>query len=258
MLLFAALFGVLISSCEQEEALQSQHVALTKTSVNQPITNIVLSPVPQCELVSVDWSNTSIIPGQTKTFEIKYYAGAIYKWTASGSIAIVGADNTNKVTIQAAKKGSGTLSVTMDVPGNATLACGNTGTIVVQLGGGDGPPSCGCPSPKIITKNLCVSGGHPHWRLQVINVSSGDQIRWYTQHATIMGSNNTENVTVKVLQDAAAGFTVYCQVTRPCSGGVEKSRTAYYTNYYGQSCEAGTSGFSNSCNGGAPGNDDLK
>ena len=49
---------------------------------------------------------------------------------------------------------------------------------------------------------------------------------------------------------STAGFTVYCKVERTCSDGSKKVRTAYYTNYYGNSCGTGTTGYVGGCSGG--------
>jgi hypothetical protein len=245
------LFGCLFSSCEQEESLQVRDIESDEHSLAKNDVGVspsaVASPIPECTLISADWDGASLLSGQSKTYEIQYYSGAIYKWTVSGSISIVGVDNSNRVTIRANTTGIGSLSVTMDVPGNAGLACGNTGQLSISGGGGT---VCSCPSP-IIDDMLCVSGGHPYWRFQLNNVSSGDNIRWYTQHATIMTGQGTDYVIVNPYSSAVGGFTLYCEVTKRCSDGSSKSRTAYYTNYYGGVCGNGTTGYSNTCGGGS-------
>jgi hypothetical protein len=263
ILVFTALFGVLFSSCEQDEPVITQYQESATQIDKSTSATSVLAPVPECTLISADWDGISMSKLQTKTFEIKYYEGAIYQWTVSGSIAIVGSANSNTVTVQALTIGTGGLSVTMDVPGNPALACGNTGTINVVSGsggtgsgdtGGTGSGTlCQCPAPSIVA-DLCVSGGHPDWRFHVTGISSSDKIRWYAQHGTIMVNNTMTDVIVRVLEPG--GFTVYCEVTRTCSNGSKLSRTAYYTNSYGQLCAAGTKGFANTCNG--PVYDNLK
>lgn len=113
------------------------------------------------------------------------------------------------------------------------------------IGGG----SCSCPNP-VIDDRLCVSGGHPHWRFQVDGISSSDQITWSINHGTIRSNPNQSYVIIEPNSGSIHGFTVYCRVERTCPDGSKKVRTAYYTNYYGNSCGTGTTGFVGSCSGG--------
>lgn len=112
------------------------------------------------------------------------------------------------------------------------------------------PEPCYCPSP-VIDDKLCVSGGHPHWRFQVDGISSSDQITWSINHGTIHSNPNQSYVIIEPNSGSTYGFTVYCKVERTCPNGSKKVRTAYYTNYYGNSCGTGTTGFVGSCSGGS-------
>jgi hypothetical protein len=252
ILLCVTVFAMLFS-CEQEEPVQVQGMSGSQflSNTNNAQNNFIAAPAPQCTLVSADWAGLTIAKGEQRTFEIQYYEGAIYKWTVSGSISIVSGVDSHRVTVIGSYAGSGTLSVTMDYPPDASVTCGRTGSITVGSGTGTGtnPPLCNCPEPKI-TATLCVSGGHPDWRFEVTNyTNTTDKIRWYTQHATIMTNNTMPNVTVRVLEPATAGFTVYCEITRTCPNGSIIRRTAYYTNYYGKSCSNGKTGFTATCAG---------
>jgi|TARA_B110000037_G_C17001313_1_gene457347 hypothetical protein len=123
-------------------------------------------------------------------------------------------------------------------------------TIKVVCGNGDvGNDTCACPAP-IIDDRLCVSGGHPHWRFQVDGISSSDQITWSINHGTIHSNPNQSYVIIEPNSGSTYGFTVYCKVERTCPDGSKKVRTAFYTNYYGNSCGTGTTGFVGGCSGG--------
>lgn len=253
MLLCAVLFGTLFSACDHEEDFQKP-TSIDGSIMQEPgEASIILYPVQECTLVSTDWDGTSLSLLQSKTFEVKYYSGAIYKWTVSGGLSIVGSSTSNKVTVKGTAKGTGVLSVTMDVPGNASLACGNTGIIYIGGGSGSGSsPSCACAEPSIYP-SLWASGEHGYWRFHATNVTNADQIRWYGQHVTLEGSATGSYATFRVLENALGGFTVYCEVTRTCSNGTTVRRTAYYENYYGGSDETGNTGFTGICTSGSGG-----
>ena len=119
---------------------------------------------------------------------------------------------------------------------------------ILKCGSIDNNDSCECPSP-FIDDRLCVSGGHPHWRFQVDRIQPGDQITWSIDHGTIHSNPNQSYVIIEPNSSSIYGFTVLCKVVRTCSDGTTKERTAYYTNYYGNNCGTGTTGFKNSCGG---------
>lgn len=137
--------------------------------------------------------------------------------------------------------------------------CGNdcSQTIEIPLcsdGTGDGTTDtdnepCVCPEP-FIDDRACVSGGHPHWRFEVEDINNSDDIVWTVNHGTIHSSPYQSYVIIEPDSNSTYGFTVYCEVTRTCDDGTTKTRTAYYTNYYGNECGTGTTGFtSTSCSG---------
>ncbi len=122
-------------------------------------------------------------------------------------------------------------------------------TIDVELDPNCGPPPpplCECPVP-VIDDVLCVSGGHPHWRFEVTGVSASDQITWSINHGTIHNGVNNEYAIIEPNAGSTAGFTVQCKVVRNCVDGSTRERIAYYTNYYGNDCGTGTTGYIGSC-----------
>jgi len=191
------LLGVFVlNSCEKEsfitpqKNLEGQQIISSQNQKNSNGARLVKA-VPECDLVSIDWDGTYMNIGQTKTYEIKLVSNAIYKWTVSGSIIIIGSSNNNKVTIKAIGSGIAHLSVTMDVPGNAILACGNTGSISI-LGIG----SCTPPTPvfQVMDPNWNNNGETcPYYTLElgvISDVQCNDftKYEWIIQGATIQST----------------------------------------------------------------------
>ena len=189
-------------------------------------------------------------PNQTLTYT---YANSSINtnatWTIdSGSISISSGQGTNTVNLIF---GSNFTGGYVTVSGAGIPNCSVTFEILKCGSGGDGDEDgnwCECPDP-VIDDRLCVSGGHPHWRFQVDGISSSDQITWSINHGTIHSNPNQSYVIIEPNSGSTYGFTVYCKVERTCPDGSKKVRTAYYTNYYGNSCGTGTTGFIGSCSG---------
>lgn len=214
-------------------------------AIDQPVVaSAVQIPAPECALIegTIEWHLSTMALGEVKTLSIQTYEGAIYKWTTSnGNLQILGADNSNSVTVKAVGLGSCILSVTRDANGEGGT-CGRSGEvkIVKSGGGGGGGTICQCPS-QVIDDQLCVSGGHPHWRFSLNYASSGDEIYWYGSHIAILTGQGSTYVVAE--PDGTGDFTLYCRVTRKCADGTTKTRTAYYSNAYGGQCERGRTGF---------------
>lgn len=160
----------------------------------------------------------------------------------NGDLTIISGNGTNTISLQFGPLfNGGTISVT----GSGIPTC--TAILnILKCSNGNGD-NCPCPEP-VIDDILCVSGGHPHWRFQVNGISASDNITWSINHGVVLVGVNSDYAIIKPNAGSTSGFTVFCKVISTCEDGTTKERTAYYTNYYGNSCGTGTTGYTTSCN----------
>jgi hypothetical protein len=191
---------------------------------------------------------TSACSGQTVTYTYSTdltISNIVWSVT-SGNLTLISGQGTNTAIFQIGSPFSGGW---VQAYGSGSPDC-FASIQILKCGSGGGNDTCACPSP-IIDDVLCVSGGHPHWRFEVYGVSSSDQITWSINHGTVhSGANGGTYAIIEPNAGSTYGFTVFCKVVRTCADGTKKERTAYYTNYYGNSCGTGSTGFTTSCNSG--------
>lgn len=194
-------------------------------------TGRIMAPVPECDLISVDWDGIVMGVNQTRTFEVKLVPGAIYKWTVSGPIKIVGSDDLNRVTVQiTGSLGSAFLSVTMDVPGNANLACGNTGRIKILH-----VPPCSPPTPEfqVMDSNWNSSGDTCADQLLELGVVSDEICSDFIRYEWVIHGATIQNVTADgryiFVRTGSVGTILYFKVR-----GVYSSGTTNWSSLSGQ------------------------
>ena len=231
-------------SCEKDESeLNIESTIEKEKTIDAKLESRIFTPTT-CDIIGA----TNVTAGTTANYSYTNDTGVssnIY-WSLT-SVNPFGSATVNQ---------SGTVNFSSNFISATLLAAGTGGTALnctAQFNISTGiitPPSCSCPNP-VIDDRLCVSGGHPHWRFQVDGISSSDQITWSINHGTIHSNPNQSYVIIEPNSGSTYGFTVYCRVERTCPDGSKKVRTAYYTNYYGNSCGTGTTGFVGSCSGGS-------
>lgn len=130
-------------------------------------------------------------------------------------------------------------------PGSCSDGIQNQGEEDIDCGGPCPDCPCDCPAPEIIDL-VCESGDHPFWRFQVIGIQPSDLITWSDDLGFIevfQGQNTYMILNPPPGTAGSSQFTVYCEVSRLCSG-TWTSRTAYYTNSFGYQCGTGLTGYS--------------
>lgn len=206
-------------------------------SFNFPIDLCDTTPI-NCDLTGPDCGR----PGQniTLNYSTSSSSNPSVSWTIeNGDIMIVSGAGTNEAVFHLGTNFNGG-SITATYSSGSEI-CSRTITIPKCATSN----SCSYPYP-VIDDRVCVSGGHPHWRFKVNGVSASDDITWSINHGDVLVGANSDYAIIRPNAGSTAGFTVYCNVVRTCSDGSTKERTAFYTNYYGNECGTGTTGFTDS------------
>jgi hypothetical protein len=230
-------------SCEKDDSeLDIESTVEIEKTIESNLKSRIFKPPTICDIIG----DTIVTVGTTASYSYINDSGTPNNVTWSITTIPI-----NSATVDS----NGTVTFSSRFISGTLLAFGSGGTALtcearmnISTGIVPPPPSCACPNP-VIDDRLCVSGGHPHWRFQVDGISSSDQITWSINHGTIHSNPNQSYVIIEPNSGSTYGFTVYCKVERTCPDGSKKVRTAYYTNYYGNSCGTGTTGFIGSCSG---------
>jgi len=239
---FAVMLLSFVLSCEVDNQELKDDFSIEKNekiNLKQDLTNsrLVLceidGPTTGCPNQYVTYTYSTTLTMQSITWSVVNGNMTLYSGQGTNTATFLLASNFTGGWVQAYGSGTPDCVVSAEI-----LNCG--------AGGGGG---CPCPSP-VIDDILCVSGGHPHWRFEVNGITSGDQISWSVNHGTIHSNPTQSYVIIEPNSGSINGFTVYCQIVRTCPDGSTKTRTAYYTNYYGNSCGSGTTGFVDNCDNG--------
>lgn len=180
-------------------------------------------------------------PGET--FEYVYesdIANPDVDWSSTNGITLV-SEGTSSATFTFP---TGFTTGSISASGAGSETCSET--IQIFCDGGPPPPPQPCSPPvPVIDPQVCVSGGHPHWRFQLNGISSSDQTNWSIDYGEISGvtADNYAIVIPAGTFETQDYFTVYCEVTRICPDGSTVQVTAYWTSQYGNSCAEGTGGI---------------
>ena len=240
-----ALLLICSFSCDKDDSqLIAEPTTVQEESVETNTNSTARFFRTECDVIG----SRIACPGQSFTYTyISDISNPNVTWTWSNGITPISGLGTSSATF---RFNSGFTMGTISAIGVGSETCSDS--ITIKCGDGvDGEnESCDCPTPTIDDR-LCVSGRHPHWRFQVDGINASDQITWSVNHGTIHSNPTQSYVIIEPNSYSYYGFTVYCKVSRTCSDGTTKERTAYYTNYYGNSCGTGTTGYTGSCNGGS-------
>ena len=178
-------------------------------------------------------------PGET--FEYVYesdIANPDVNWSSTNGITLL-SEGTNSATFTFP---NGFTTGSISASGTGSETCSET--IQIFCDGGPPPPPQPCNTPvPVIAPQVCASGGHPHWRLQLNGINSSDQINWSINYGEVITGGTTDYAIIR--PDGVPGdyFTIYCEVTRTCPDGSTVQVTAFWTSQYGNSCDEGTGGI---------------
>jgi len=188
--------------------------------------------------------SNQIVANSYGNYSTPAISGANYYWSVTGGLCIDSACNPNNPngntlnTINVKKVGCLTGKLYLVVYGGAA---GGGACYEMTISCVPSPPACVLGS-GFINDLLCVTNMHPYWRFQIEGFSGQNvTYTWSSQHFTIMSGQGSEYL-IGNPTDNGFGFTLYCTVTKTCSGGTKISKTFFYESNSTKSCGQGTTG----------------
>ena len=159
--------------------------------------------------------DASLFCSGTRTFSVKNISGATYSWTYSGFLSVVGATNTNQLTVQPSGNGAGWVQVVISTP-----CSGITATQRIDFPVGAVPPGAIQPGPMT---PIDVE-------LYIYPVPGATSYKWYKNNVLVSGQYGTTvdipvtcgvntQISVEAINPCGTSSRSYRTVKAPCWGG---------------------------------------
>jgi hypothetical protein len=181
----------------------------------------------------------SLLPGTNGVYTASNTATNYY-WSTTGGLTIVGSNTSNSVTVTMGRV-CGTLYLVAYSQNSSSNYCFNK-----EICSPPTPPAC-IVNSGVIKSTVCSTYSHPWWRLNIDGYTgqSNYTFEWSSDHFNFRSGRTSSSIIgnpTDIINGQAYGFTLYCKVTKTCSGGEKISRTFYYQSRGDNPCSAGITG----------------